>query len=986
MTEEEIRGNLLLPFLKDLGFDASEISLENAFTIRLGKSQHIIKGRSDILCKRNGKNLFIVELKNDSLTITQKDIDQGISYARLLDNIAPFTIITNGKATRVFDSVSREELTGKKISKKSSYWQNGCSLSTDIDLRIRYEALKNFVSFSEENLKQFCETQVRDRMGSIIGDISSPYSKFIKELYVQRQGLQNAFDDFINSKASLFGIVGPAGVGKTTAMCSLALQKLEDRFVFFYNAAIINKSPLEHISQDLNGVFSSKSDSEIILRRLDELGQFLNRSVVIFIDAIDESTDQTLSLELSEIALAIRNLVNVKVCISCKSNIWKSIVTINGSRTHLYEELAKSHNQIPSLDNCPGFLLEDFSNEELKSIIPLYKKIFGFKGQISEDLLNELRNGFYLRIFSEVYNQKEIPVKIDDQELIKRYIKQSLEKTNIGLQSGLRILSKIGEIVMSYKYSFWDAYKNEGLEVVSLLERLNFSLDETIPEDLFGRNLLIRSNKEDSYNVTFYYSKIRDYIICFHSYKLDKLSDNEFYSVLINFHENHIGQSAISFYIQNASTNHKSELIKFKKNKALEYVNTYDNYLNENFKNFKEKFNPGTKGEIGIYLPNDILEQDGYALFHLAPNSSIKVQQESFGSPFSKTFGDSLFGKKGVQMISYSNISIMVLDQEKVVRENIFKQLKEIINKGSFTAYNSDILLLEIASSILYYYYDKLGYEFNLKDYYLPRYALIYPLNLANLRDRIYEFRANHYFRKRGFAYNQIPERVHQALAQNSEIPKMNIIGDFPPFEELFQIVEILISRGYDKIENHHLPYPDKSVVEIKTYYDQNRNAGLRQIRSTQFSAERAKVYIESFFGHLESCYKEFVEDCFPTFKENLPFYKSLPHEYFFYLEGSDVQKWGSFGYHHSDSNKVIVNFRNYRWTSKSFEDDRIKIMRGFSLDSILHSHYNNQIPTIDRFRTPKVDDSCVIRNWVYKLLKEDMEGLYKENDGFYKS
>jgi hypothetical protein len=96
MKEEEIRGKLLLPFLEDLGFNLSEISLEKSFSIRLGKTKHIINGRSDILCKRNGKNLFIIELKSDSISITQNDIDQGISYARaLLDDIAPFTIITN---------------------------------------------------------------------------------------------------------------------------------------------------------------------------------------------------------------------------------------------------------------------------------------------------------------------------------------------------------------------------------------------------------------------------------------------------------------------------------------------------------------------------------------------------------------------------------------------------------------------------------------------------------------------------------------------------------------------------------------------------------------------------------------------------------------------------------------------------------------------------------------------------------------------------
>jgi len=511
MNEEEIRGKLLLPYLNDLSFDLTEISLEKSFSIRLGKSVHTIKGKSDILCRRNGRNLFIIELKNDSIPIKDEDVEQGISYARLLkDNIAPFTIITNGKTTRIFDSISKEELTGTTIAKQSDYWRNDCTLSTDIDLGIRYEALKSFVSFSSENLKRFCEDQVRDRMGPIIGDISTPYAKFIKELYVQRQELQSAFNNFISSNASVFGIVGSAGVGKTSAMCSMALQKLEDGFVFFYNAAIINKSPLDHIAQDLNGFFSSKSDSDIVLKKLDELGRFLKKSVLIFIDAIDESIDSNLIFELSEIALAVRGLERVKICISCKSNIWNNILKKNDTPTHLFEELSKFHEGISSIENCPGFLLEDFSDKEINKVMPLYKEAFGFKGQISKSVSKALRNGFFLRIFSEVYSQRKIPEEINDKELIKKYIKQSLEKTGIEFQVGLRILSKIGKILIDHKYSFSETFKDEGLEVESLVEELEFSPTETLPEDFFARNILIKSNKEDSYNISFYYSKIRE--------------------------------------------------------------------------------------------------------------------------------------------------------------------------------------------------------------------------------------------------------------------------------------------------------------------------------------------------------------------------------------------------------------------------------------------------------------------------------------------
>lgn len=982
MNEEEIRSKLLLPFLNDLGFDLSEISLEKSFSIRLGKTKHTIKGRSDILCKRNGKNLFIIELKNDSISIDQQDFEQGISYARLLtDNIAPFTIITNGKATRIFDSISREELTGTNISKHSTYWQNEYTLSTDVDLRIRYEALKKFVSFSAENLKVFCQDQVRDRMGPIIGNIDNPYAKFVKELYVQRQGLQDAFDTFINSDGSVFGIVGSAGVGKTTAMCSLSLQKLEDEFVFFYNAAIINKPPLEHIAQDLNGVFSSKSESDIVLKRLDELGRFLSKSILIFIDAIDESVDSKMAIELSEMALAVRTLERVKICISCKSNIWNNILKRSGTPTHLFEELGRFHNAIPNVDNCPGFLLEDFSNDELHTVLPLYKEIFGFKGQISEALLTALKNGFFLRIFSEVYSQREVPQEINDKKLIGSYIKQSLEKTTMGSQFYLRILSKIGKILMDHKYSSWEAFHDEGLEVESLVEKLEFSLGEAIPEDLFARNILIKSNKEDSYNISFYYSKIRDYIICFHSYKLDKLSDNEFYDSLERFYENHIGQSAISFYTENANERHRRTLEKFKIDKSLRYVNSYNAYLEHHFKKFKKKFDPQTEGDIGIFLPEDLLQKDGYALFPLDTGSSNKVQFEKLGNILSDTLND-LFFQKGVNAVHGSNKSLLTAAQNKTVQQNIFKQLKEIIDKGRLSAYNSNTLMLEQVSTIFYYYFKELGYSFKMQDYYLPRYDLIYPINLRKLKDQIYKFRVTEHYKRQ---WNMDPklrtDKINETLRKNLDVPKLNITGDFPPFEELFKIVDMLLDRGYTELSRHHLPCPDISISKTKNFFERERNLNIPQIRTLQFSQRQAKLYIESFLKHFDSCYKEFVEFCFPTFKDKLPFFMSLPHEYFVYMKDFAFSKQMLLGYRPSKFGEVKINFKEFNSGDEAFAKDEIEVLRGFSLNQSLYNDYYHLIKTIDEINTPKVDEFCVLRNWVYRFLKEDMKTLFKENE-----
>lgn len=177
----------------------------------------------------------------------------------------------------------------------------------------------------------------------------------------------------------------------------------------------------------------------------------------------------------------------------------------------------------------------------------------------------------------------------------------------------------------------------------------------------------------------------------------------------------------------------------------------------------------------------------------------------------------------GANSVHGSHESFLVSNQNKVIKQNLFKQLKDIVQKAKLTTYNSDILILEQLSLILYYYREKLDYGLKLNDYYLPRFDLIYPINLIESKDKVYRFRATYHFRHReGLSSNMLEQKVEEALKSNLEIPKLNILGDFPPFEELFKIINILLDRGYNVLKEHHFPYPDTSVIETKEFYEED--------------------------------------------------------------------------------------------------------------------------------------------------------------------
>lgn len=151
-------------------------------------------------------------------------------------------------------------------------------------------------------------------------------------------------------------------------------------------------------------------------------------------------------------------------------------------------------------------------------------------------------------------------------------------------------------------------------------------------------------------------------------------------------------------------------------------------------------------------------------------------------------------------------------------------------------------------------------------------------------------------------------------------------------------------------------------------------------MRSCQFSADQAKIYIESFFRSAEQCYKEFVEYLFPTFKDRFSFYQNMPHDYFFYLKDSNVLQWGTYGYQPSEDGKMKFIFKEHITLEQASKEDGIRVLRGFSLEQLLHRDYYSRIKTFDKINTSKVDDFCILRTWVYKLLRDDIRGVLKEH------
>lgn len=970
-NEEEIRGKLLLPYLTNLGFSLEDISLEKSFKIRLGKTQHIIQGRSDILCRFNDKNIFIIELKRDSLSITKDDIDQGISYARLLDNIAPFTIISNGKQTMIYDTITKKELEGTEIAQQSEFWMNGCTLSSDEDLRIRHLALCKFISFSSNNLKVYCSNQVEDRISPISGKYSDLHAKYIRSIHMPRNLLSIEIDNFLASNKPVFCLVGSSGVGKTSSMCYLALKAVRNSFAMFYNAAILNKSPINYISTDINLFFSEETSTNKLFEKLNNIGSLVKKKVLLFIDSLDESTNGDIVHEISEIAYAISKFENIKLIVSCKLNVWDRFLRINGTNTHLYNEAVKYDYTISPYKESIGFHLKDFDKEEKSILIAAYRSAYNFKGELKESIISKLANGFFLRIFSEVYKNKSVPDNLNDINLIGKYLTLTLKKTKIDNDKALRILASIGKSLI-YRDLEWGTYfQEDGVDIVELLDDMDLPLTFTFPEDLFSVNILSKSNISESFSVSFYYSMVRDYIICYHSFRLHKMNSSDFYNAIQSFNRNFIGQSAMKFFIKYASSEQLKLIKKFKEDRILQYINYYENYINNNFLAIKSFLDPHTEGEIGVALSRDIVNEDGYALVPLPNKNPSKI---IYSTGFQDLHEQPIeVFNLGAKLVYSSHIDLLNPNTERKAKENIYSQLKIIIDKGKLNEDFADVFLFEKVAGILYYNYKRLGYEFDIDDYIIPRFDCIYPIDLNELSSRLLLFRAKRQYRRTRMNKEEVLRKARKDIKNNKDIAPFNTIGSFPPYEELERVVHLLINKGYSVIRKHHLPTPDIPVAKVRLL----KGKDMDQYINLQYSDEVSRIYVQQFFQLLSSGYNKIISSCFPTIKSHFRGYDERPRKHYFYGGKGKERRFWWYGSKYVEGNKeTSFTFRNGGSATDCHKIDGVGLLRALMFRHIVKSQSSDSIPVANKINSYEVDSALVLRNWFYRYVKEDFRQL----------
>lgn len=512
LSEEDIRTKVVYEWLKDCGFSSDNILLEYNFKVKFGKQTKNFRPRTDVLIKSvEGLNLLVVEVKAPNHKLNNDDIDQAVSYARLLkDGIAPFTILTNGKDSKIFDSVTKEEINGTSISSTHLYVRNGFKPTTD-GLDTKLEAAEYLITISNENLISFCQIQVQDRISILKGDDINSGKKYIPSLYVERKESQKKLrTKLFENKDQLLLVIGNPQQGKTCFMCHNVEQFLSNGCLsLFYPAINLNKGLLLAIKEDFEWCFGNEISISQLLRKVNSICLKQNRQLFIFIDGWDEMAKG--AIEINEECKRL-NLSNISIVLSLTiPSLDRLLIDSVDNLTYVGEEVGLNQSEINSLskkllkntNNKQIIQIENFNNEEGLLAKELYKKKFKIVSMPDDQILYD---PFYLRITCETYTGKYIPTNLNRTDLIKFYLNKKAARRNIGDLKLLSVLSQLAEVF--YQYG----------RPVSLLNCIHIFEEDLSIAPWKESGILIQTRSQEKSLVDFYNTNILNYSIA-HCYK-----------------------------------------------------------------------------------------------------------------------------------------------------------------------------------------------------------------------------------------------------------------------------------------------------------------------------------------------------------------------------------------------------------------------------------------------------------------------------------
>jgi hypothetical protein len=767
-TEEDLRGRLLLPFLYNLNIAPDQLRLEHRFQLKLGHHwvtragdapSETIAGRADILVTNPaGEPLFIVELKRQDASLTDEDRDQGISYARLLERMAPFVLVTNGRDSHLYDTVTRAELNDQEVAPRYGDWQNGRAMASTSDIALREDALQYFIGYSSANLREFANAQCAARMAPLKGEAGNRTKKYLPVVYEMRPDVRAALDRFLISPQSVFVLAGPSGCGKTNEMCALADRWKEIGPVLFFSGSHLAAPLANAIADEFAWHFSEELTFPKLCQRLSTLIRPTDPPLVLLIDAIDEVAQEGFTRAISELAARVSNTNGrIRLVVSLKSTEWRRFATFAGTPAAL-STMCWRPNTGSDAEGQPTYTLGPLSGTGRDAAIAKYRLLFNLQGAAQLELLDALTDPFLLRIVAETYaDGTELPREFGELEILRRYVHSKLATLDDELRrrDALRACEGVARVLYNhatpepYIRSVFREIRGGGPVTILVNDAITDggASDQGIRDAESHGLLLVSADRDGNRQVGFQYDRVKDYIVVSHVMRLPALSVGDLEASIERWIDTPLTRDALILYWRSPEPIHSAALAAFTMKRVERRVGAYAKGRATLGAVLQERIDPRTAEAIGgVYS----LERDGSWTLSLVPRSA--------GDPFVhevSNFADwwrqarAAPTQRQVRKVSSGYAFGLVLDNpESAGLDTLYYELREVARRGGLDQEASDLLAFETVTACVASNRKLFKFPVNTSSWSDREFlADLLPLRLETVKRRVQGYLGAQYYR-----------------------------------------------------------------------------------------------------------------------------------------------------------------------------------------------------------------------------------------------
>ena len=936
LVESALRSSVVLPYLQALGIAPEQIKSEKTFRLLLGKNVAIkghrdepeaMVGRLDLLVTNaSGDNLFVMELKRPSEPLTEHDVEQGISYARLLPQMAPFVLVTNGVEGRLYDTLRGREIQGEDLASRWSEWREGRALAGADDLLIRFEALKHFVGYSVDNVRLFCQAQFEARMARLKGSLRQRDRKYLPELYVPRREVADLVAAFLQAESAVFVLAGASGTGKTNEMCALAERLAGENLVLFFDGAELYGSLARTLSDEFNWHFPEQLPLPKICERMAMLAARLKGHVVILVDAVDESGIPDLQRELSDLtAHMVQFRGNIKLVLSLKTEMWPAFARIKGTPSEVSERCfrhqeAESAREVANevgvvRDPQPTLYLRRFTSEELEAAVDRYQDVFRLAGSFGRGLLEALADPFLLRVLAETYEggSVAVPDSVGQWDLLRRYMSKKLDNMGTPNEQSLAraALIAVARVLLDVTKSESRSEREQrrASRPADVVDDESIG-SHTVSEDLLrgplnevGASaslaalvthgfLLEVADAEGRQRFVFQYDRVRDYIVAAHVHRLDQLSREEFEAQLSDWVRSPISRRALQLYVREPGQEHVASLRGWARAWSECYVTVYDRIRGLLCPGLKQRLLPGTAKPLGIaYVVSD--GGDCALAWFEAPDEKPRVIEAALISLETIRVPGTSTPLEPLRIQFGSAWDLFLRDPDEVAAGSLLENLVRVVHEGGLDETTSDLLALEKALAIIARKRSELGLAARRSgaNPVIGEMCLdLLPLDLADLRRRLHS-RFGAEFYRREYADGQAKAALEAARNRGEVISSVSI--HFPP-----EVLDASRMRGAeDAVRGRRFSPPNVIPQDPLAVLDQtldvlektrslvsghylpgpNRDVDGHHYVELAYNDEGMKEFLAALFAHALQEYQRLVEANFGELASRFPLLRSFP-------------------------------------------------------------------------------------------------------------